>query len=226
MSGQGLEPSLKPRWNISQRDAIGTTFLGLLIGLAYAEAVGPVERSIQAKGFTLSTSLLFVMFFVISLNTFIGSYIGFAVVDGIIWFGFFVIASVESVILIFMASLTSVEANQGVRFTFVNGLVIYYIAKLIALFISAAASFPFLRAMWAESEDRGERFAVIAMGAIGLLGGVTSLLVALQLVAALSLRSSNFSTSWIFYLLVAFEVITFVIGGITLSRNSGLFSEE
>jgi hypothetical protein len=112
---------------LNQRNTAAIAFVGFLIGLAYQEAVAPVRASVRASGITFTTVAMFVIFFLLGLSLFLASYYSlllspFQSIRWLLHFGMFV---VQSVVLIFMAGVATLEASRGARFGFVDVLFLY-----------------------------------------------------------------------------------------------------
>jgi hypothetical protein len=218
MSEQPSQIGLQTDGRLEQRNIIGTTFLALIISLAYQESVRPFVESIQARGFALGTVALFVMFFTMGLNTFLVGHLLLPGFRGMMWFYVFVIMVFECTVLIFMAGLTSEEANRGLRFTFIDGLVVYYAVKI--------AYFPVLFGNSLANVKYVSGFIRKFLAAL-LLTALGPGLVLLQLWASRRLQSSeaSVSSSRLFFGLMALEVITLLITGMFLDRYMQMAEE-
>lgn len=112
-----------------RRNTIASLFLGILSALACQEMVASVRESVRGSGITAGTAMLFLSFLLTSIRFFSGMVLhlvspGFARVPGRVWFYDFTVFIVETVVLIFMGGLCSVEANATARYGFLRLLVV------------------------------------------------------------------------------------------------------
>lgn len=141
MTGQGqlLDPE-DPR--VLQRNAAATAFIGILVGLAFQEAVVPVRTSVSGSGPTLVTGCLFLIFLLVSLAAFISAY--YSLILGnfrrLGWLLQFAMHVLSSVVLIFMGGVASAPASAEARYGFVDLLFLHTlvgagwsVATLVAL---------------------------------------------------------------------------------------------
>lgn len=204
------------------RHLIGTAFVGILVGLAYQEAVGPIRESLDSRGITAGTMALSIMFFFTALYLFVSSYISLAAYRGLPWFCAFLAEVLQSVVLIFMASLCSEEANVGTRFTFLDYLVLYYGIDLIGRILVPLAATPPLVSTFLKEDDISGAILSILGPFLGLVWFIPPLLISLFLRA----HTERFSTSILFYLLIVIQTTLTIFQGIQISRRTRLFADE
>lgn len=203
------------------RHLIGTAFVGILVGLAYQEAADPVRESLNSKGITLGTMALSSMFFFAALYRFISSYVSLAIYRGVLWFVAFLGEILASVVLIFMAGLCTEEANLGVRYTFLDYLVLYYIldlaSRILLVLITTAT------VAHAIFQEEGLWAAVAPLlGVLGLWPFAIPLLLSLWIRS----RMDHFQTSALFFILIIIQFVLFAGTAVMVSRGGQLFLEE
>src|SRR5438876_5029123 len=86
-----------------RRNLVSSAFIGLLIALAFGEAVGPVRESVRSFGLTLGTAMLFLAFFLTIMRFFIGAILHLVspelvTMPGRVWFFDFMVITIESVV--------------------------------------------------------------------------------------------------------------------------------
>jgi hypothetical protein len=121
---------------LERRVSVASTFVSMLIALAFSEMVLPVKASIAKDGFTLGTSLLVVVFFLTTLRNWIGNELYLRRPDvvssvGKIWLFDFIVIVVESIILVFLATTCSETAAREARVGFVEILLILYAVDVL-----------------------------------------------------------------------------------------------
>jgi hypothetical protein len=117
------------------RTTVASTFVSMLIALAYAEMVQPVKASVTNDGFTMGTSLLVIVFFLTTIRVWIGNemYLRESNVIaqiGPIWLFDFMVIVVESMIFVFVAATCSEAAARQARVGFVRLLLLLYIVDV------------------------------------------------------------------------------------------------
>ncbi len=120
-----MNSTAEDRHRREQRNVITSLFVAVLIGLAFQEMVGPVRESLHASGITLSTFLLFLIFFLTSVRFFIGNQLhliseALLEMKGIVWFYDLFWIILQSMILIFLGGLSTVQANSDAQIGFVG----------------------------------------------------------------------------------------------------------
>jgi hypothetical protein len=135
-----MAPAKAPRFNEQQREQLrerrsqaATIFIGFLIGLAFQEAVGPVRDSIRAHGVAFAPTVLFLVFFVRGLITFLIGYYSevFSQFQGLRWLLRYFLFVAASVILIFMASVASVDASREARYGFIDLFFVFSVIMVL-----------------------------------------------------------------------------------------------
>jgi hypothetical protein len=121
---------------LEKRVSVASTFVSMLIALAFSEMVLPVKASIAKDGFTLGTFLLVIVFFLTTLRIWIGNELYLRRPDvvssrGKIWLFDFIMIVVESIILVFLATTCSETAAREARVGFVGILLILYAVDVL-----------------------------------------------------------------------------------------------
>jgi hypothetical protein len=119
-----------------KRNLLSSFFITVLIGLAYQEMITPVRDSIRHSGITLGTSLLMAVFFLTSIRFFIGNQLYLvdkSLIDmpGLVWFYDLMFIIIQSVLLIFLGGVSSVEANRDTKIGFLELLIALYIIDVV-----------------------------------------------------------------------------------------------
>jgi hypothetical protein len=138
-----------------RRNLVSSAFIGLLAALAVGEAVVPVRDSFRDAGLTLATSMLFLAFFFTLMRFFIGALLHLlgpelAAMSGRVWFHDFMWITVETVVLVFLGGLTSLEASSRSSVGFVRLLLVLFaidIAWVAAQWVLSRV-FPSFRRGW------------------------------------------------------------------------------
>lgn len=119
-----------------RRNLLAQLFVVLLIGLAYQEMIPPVRDTVRQQGITFPTIALFAVFFLTSLRFFIGAQLH--LVDenitrggSYVWLFDFIIIAFEMIIFVFLGGLTSLQANAGAHFDFVQLLMFIYVVDIL-----------------------------------------------------------------------------------------------
>jgi hypothetical protein len=127
---------------VLQRNAAATAFIGILVGLAFQEAVVPVRTSVSTSGPSFVTGCLFLIFLLVSLAAFIAAYYSLILgnFERLGWLLQFSMHVLSSVVLIFMGGVASAEASAAARYGFIDLLFLYAligagwsVATLVAL---------------------------------------------------------------------------------------------
>lgn len=118
------------RRRAERRNDVSSIFVGMLVALAYAEAIPPVREAVRA-GRTSATLALFGVFFLVSLRFFIGAHLHLisrelAGLPGAVWFYDFCWIVAETVVLVFMGGVASVEASRQARLGLAELLLLLY----------------------------------------------------------------------------------------------------
>lgn len=119
-----------------RKDLLAQLFIVVLIGLAYQEMVPPVRDTVRLQGVTFHLAALFSIFVLTSLRFFIGAQLH--LIDesitrprSAIWMFDFLVSVVVMIVFIFLGGLTSVEANEGATFDFVQLLALIYVIDVV-----------------------------------------------------------------------------------------------
>lgn len=112
---------------MEKRVSVTSTFVSMVIALAFSEMV----LSVKEEGFTLGTSLLGTVFFLTAMRVWIGNELYLRephVVSAIgkMWLLDFMVIVVESIIFVFLATTCSEIASRNARVGFVEILLILY----------------------------------------------------------------------------------------------------
>ena len=121
---------------VDRRNVISSVFLGILVALAYQEAVPPVRESVREHGVTFASFALFIIFFLTSMRFFIGMQLHLldphiATLPGLLWLYDFAVFLAENTTFIFMAGVASVDASRTARFGFIELLLFLYAIDVI-----------------------------------------------------------------------------------------------
>lgn len=156
---------------VERRDLLAQLFIVVLIGLAYQEMIPPVRDSLGSQGITFPIFVLFSVFFLTSLRFFIGAQLH--LIDesitgsrSAIWIFDFMVIVFEMIIFIFLGGLTSVEANIGAHFDFIQLLAFIYVVDVVWVafqFVLSRASQRWYRA------DVPWQWAVINLVALAII---------------------------------------------------------
>jgi hypothetical protein len=121
---------------VEKRNLLSSFFITLLIALAYQEMVSPVRESVRAYGITLGTSLLMATFFLTTMRFFIGNQLhllsdSLVKMPGLVWLYDLMVIIIQSLVLIFLGGVSSVEVNRNITIGFAHLLVALYIIDVI-----------------------------------------------------------------------------------------------
>jgi hypothetical protein len=117
---------------IEKRNLLSSFFITLLIALAYQEMITPVRESVRASGITLGTSLLVAVFFLTTMRFFVGNQLhllsdSLVRMPGLVWLYDLMVIIIQSVVLVFLGGVSSVEVNRSITIDFVHLLIALYI---------------------------------------------------------------------------------------------------
>ena len=118
-----------------KRSIITSIFIAMLLGIAYSEAIPPIRESIRSSGLTLSTVLLGLTFFFVSMRFFIGNQLHLlskSVIEtrGDVWLFDLLVITFETVMLCFLGGLAAIHINRRVSIDFVDILIALYIIDI------------------------------------------------------------------------------------------------
>lgn len=116
---------------IENRNLISSIFVVILIGLAYQEVIAPVRESVRVSGITIGTAILFAVFFMTSMRFFIGNQLhlmseGLAKMKSGVWFYDLMIIILQTVVMVFLGGVSSVEENRIARIGFIELIIALY----------------------------------------------------------------------------------------------------
>ncbi len=116
---------------LEKRNIISSVFIAMLMGLAYAEMFPPVRESIRTQGLTLTTIILFFVFFLTSMRFFIGNQLHLLSescvrMRGDMWLYDFLVITFETLILCLLGGLSAVGINYRGQIDFVDLLIFLY----------------------------------------------------------------------------------------------------
>jgi hypothetical protein len=119
-----------------KRNLLSSFFITVLIGLAYQEMITPVRDSVRASGITSGTSLLMAVFFLTSIRFFMGNQLHLVSksminMPGIVWFYDLMVIICQSVVLILLGGVSSVEANHNIKIGFMDLLIALYAIDVV-----------------------------------------------------------------------------------------------
>lgn len=103
----------------------------MLVGIAYAEMVTAVRESVRSSGLTLGTTILFWVFFFTCMRFFVGNQLhlmseNLLKMNGGVWFFDLMFITLQTLVIIFLGGLSSVEANRNSVVDFVDLLIMLY----------------------------------------------------------------------------------------------------
>lgn len=133
MAGQMSEAATQ---RAEKRNLLSSFFVTVLIGLAYQEMVTPVRESVRASGITAGTSILMVIFVLVSIRFFIGNQLHLLDeqligLPGFVWFYDLMWVIAQCIALIFLGGVCSVEVNQKIHIGFIELLVALYVIDVV-----------------------------------------------------------------------------------------------
>lgn len=116
---------------IERRNLLSSIFVVILIGLAYGEMIPLVRESVRSLGITLGTSILVVIFFLTSMRFFMGNQLhlmseALVRMKGGVWFYDLIFIILQTVVLIFLGGVSSVEVSRNVQIGFSEFLIVLY----------------------------------------------------------------------------------------------------
>lgn len=119
-----------------KRNLISAFFVTALISLAFQEMVPPVRESVRDSGLSFSGLALPIIFFLTAMRFFIGNYLHLQnekmiMVIGYVWIYDLIFITLQSIILIFIAGLTSVKSSNEAYVSFSTLLIILYIVDIL-----------------------------------------------------------------------------------------------
>ncbi len=114
-----------------KRNVISSFFITLLIGLAFKEMILVHKDAIQTSTFTPGSLLLVGTFFLISVRFFIGNRLHliseqFLELPGWLWLYDIMIIILQSMIIILLGGLTSIDLNLEASFGFLEIMILLY----------------------------------------------------------------------------------------------------
>ncbi len=117
---------------VEKRHLLSSFFITMLIALAYQEMITPVRESVRSSGITAGTSLLMVIFFLTTMRFFVGNQLhllseSLMRMPGLVWLYDLMVIITQSVVLIFLGGVSSVEVNLKIKVGFVQLLVALYV---------------------------------------------------------------------------------------------------
>ncbi len=119
-----------------KRNFLSTIFVVILIGLAYQEMIVPVRESIQMSGITLSTVILFSIFFLTSMRFFIGNQLHLTSevlleMKGEVWFYDLMVIILQTTIMVFLGGVSTAEASRRAKIGFAELLTALYVVDVL-----------------------------------------------------------------------------------------------
>jgi hypothetical protein len=116
---------------IEKRNLLSSIFVVIIIGLAYQEMVTPIRESIRSSGITLGTIIMFSIFFLTSMRFFMGNQLhlmseALVKMEGEVWFYDLIIIILQTVVMVFLGGVSSVEVNRSVKIGFIELLIALY----------------------------------------------------------------------------------------------------
>lgn len=159
-----------------RRSEVSTLFIGFLIGIAISEAISPAWKALNSSGFTVSSVALFAIFLMTVIRFFIGYQLHLMdekllSMKGSVWFFDFTFIVFETIILIFMAEVCTIEAGNLARYKFVEMLIWLLAADVLWALLQQGASW-FL-SEWKRRVLWGWGISGFLM--IGAIGGIRCL---------------------------------------------------
>ncbi|CCH99245.1 hypothetical protein [Microcystis aeruginosa] len=121
-----------------RRVSIAPLFFTVLMGIAYDRMIEVASKSFSSGGLTLDNILLVSTFLLISMRFFIGNQLyliseGFNNLSSLAWIYDFLIITLESICIVFLGSLSSVDVNQNTSLGFVQFMLILYVVDVFWL---------------------------------------------------------------------------------------------
>jgi hypothetical protein len=116
---------------VEKRNLLSSFFITLLIGLAYQEMIPVVRESVRTNGLVLETFLLVAIFFFTTIRFFVGNQLhllgtGLAKMPGLVWLYDLGVIIIQSVALIFLGGVSSLEVNRSISIGFAELLITLY----------------------------------------------------------------------------------------------------
>ena len=118
-----------------RRRRLGSYFITLLIGLSYPQLIGAVQNSLVNTGLSWTTLILPLTYFFISVRFYVGNHVilesdDIVVSEGFNWLYDLMIIMAQSIMLIFLASTSSVEASRKTDIDFFEILIALYVVDI------------------------------------------------------------------------------------------------
>lgn len=119
-----------------KRNLLSSFFITLLIGLAYQEMIAPVRVSLRASGLTYGTVVLVIVFFLTSIRFFVGNQLHLlseelAKISGFIWLYDLMMIIIQSMILVILGGISSIEESRVAFLSFHKLLIFLYAVDVV-----------------------------------------------------------------------------------------------
>ncbi|MCU7245894.1 MAG: hypothetical protein NT917_22930 [Microcystis aeruginosa WS75] len=133
-----------------RRVIIAPLFFTVLMGIAYDRMIEVASESFRSGGLTLDNLLLVSTFLLISMRFFIGNQLhliseDFNKLSSLAWVYDFLIITIESICIVFLGNLSSVDVNQNTSVGFVQFMLILYVVDVFWLLSLVCLRKPFQR---------------------------------------------------------------------------------
>lgn len=124
---------------LEKRNLLSSFFITILIGIAFHEMINTIKSPIISDGVTINNSCLGLTFFFVSIRFFIGNQLhlssdSFLKLPGLLWFYDLIVIIVQSTILVFLASVSTVNLNLNITLGFKEFLVILFSIDIFWIF--------------------------------------------------------------------------------------------